>query len=295
MALPPVVFQEIAVDGDNLADVRLFVITAAALTGFASNSLLTRGALGPDWIDAPSFTLIRLATGAATLAVLLWLRRAPAVERGTWLQAAALAGYAVAFTLAYTRIGAAAGALLLFGAVQATMIGVGIARGERPGALDWIGMLLACCGLVVLTLPGVRAPDAIGAVLMIAAGGCWGVYSLAGRRSRDPLAGTAGNFLKGTALAAVALAPFLSGAHANATGVVLAAASGSLASGVGYTLWYAVLPAIAAWRAALFQLVVPILTAFGAVLLLHEAITARLLVATALIAAGVWLTIARRT
>jgi len=267
------------------------VLTAATLICFASNSLLTRGALAADRLDWSAFTLIRLATGALTLALLVRMRRAPARGGGSWLGGAALAGYAVAFTLAYTLIGAAVGALLLFGAVQATMIGVGLVRGERPARIDWAGVALAIAGLLALTLPGVTAPHPTGAFLMIAAGICWGIYSLAGRASRDPLLETSRNFLRATVLAAVPVGALVFSGTYTATGVVLAAASGSIASGVGYTIWYSVLPALAAWRAAVVQLIVPVLTALLAAALLGEAITSRLLIATALIAAGVWLTV----
>jgi drug/metabolite transporter (DMT)-like permease len=272
--------------------VRLFLLTAATLLCFASNSLLTRGALAADRLDWASFTFIRLITGALTLALLVRLRRVPSGPGGSWIGGAALAGYAVAFTLAYTMIGAAVGALLLFGAVQATMIGVGLVRGERPARLDWIGVALAVAGLLALTVPGVTAPHAAGAVLMIGAGVCWGIYSLAGRGSRNPLVETSKNFVRATLLAAVAVLILTSGRRYSTTGVLLATASGSIASGVGYTLWYSVLPALAAWRAAVVQLIVPVLTALLAAVLLGESITPRLLMATALIAAGVWLTTA---
>ena len=193
---------------------RTILLTTAALVGFSANSLLTRAALGAGAIDAPSFTLIRLITGAVTLAILVrpfTARSAPPADgpdhrsRGSWVAAFALAGYAVAFTVAYTRIGAAVGALLLFGAVQITMTGTGLVRGERPGRVDWIGVGLAIAGLAVLTLPGATAPDLLGAVLMLAAGACWGVYSLLGRTTRDPLGTTAGNFVRASLLAATAL------------------------------------------------------------------------------------------
>jgi drug/metabolite transporter (DMT)-like permease len=271
--------------------VRTVLLTAAALVGFSANSLLTRAALGAHLIDAPSFTMIRLITGALTLAVLLRARSTPPGGRASWLGALALAGYAVAFTVAYTRIGAAAGALLLFGAVQVTMTGTGLVRGERPRRVDWIGLLLAVAGLAVLTLPGATAPDVLGVLLMLAAGAFWGVYSLLGRTSRDPLATTAGNFARASVLAVVALAAAVPAASLTWRGVLLATASGSLASGVGYTLWYAALPALAAWRAALLQLLVPVVTAMAATLWLGESISSRLLTATALVITGVWLTI----
>lgn len=276
---------------------RTILLTTAALVGFSANSLLTRAALGAGAIDAPSFTLIRLFTGAITLAILVRLgNRRPGPEeprdaRGSWVAALALAGYAVAFTVAYTRIGAAVGALLLFGAVQVTMTGTGLVRGERPRRVDWLGVGLAVAGLVVLTLPGASAPDLAGAVLMLAAGACWGVYSLLGRGSRNPLGTTAGNFARASVLASIALAAALPAAFLSWRGAWLATASGSLASGVGYTFWYAALPALAAWRAALLQLLVPVVTALAAALWLGESISSRLLAATALVIAGVGLTI----
>jgi drug/metabolite transporter (DMT)-like permease len=225
--------------------------------------------------------------------MLMWLvrlRKSPPAERGSWIGAASLASYALAFTYAYTRIGAAIGALLLFGAVQVTMIGTGLVRGERPARTDWIGVALAVAGLLVLTLPGATAPDTFGAVLMIAAGISWGVYSLAGRGSRDPLAATAGNFVRGTVLVTLGALWFVSMFRATPAGLVLATASGSIASGLGYTLWYTALPMLAAWRAAILQLIVPVLTALLAALLLDEAIQSRLIVATILVSAGVLLT-----
>ena len=280
---------------------RTILFTTAALVGFSANSLLTRAALGAGVIDAPSFTLIRLVTGAVTLAILVRFvtRRALRTDGtsdrapGSWLAALALAGYAVAFTVAYTRIGAAVGALLLFGAVQVTMTGTGLVKGERPKRVDWIGVALAIAGLAVLTLPGASAPDLLGAVLMLAAGACWGVYSLLGRTSRDPLGTTAGNFVRATLLALIALAAALPAASLSWRGAMLATASGSLASGVGYTFWYAALPALASWRAALLQLLVPILTALLAALWLGEAISPRLLLATAFVTTGIGLTIHR--
>ncbi len=279
---------------------RTILLTTAALVGFSANSLLTRAALGAGAIDAPSFTLIRLFTGAVTLAILVRLGNQRVAHenkpgaRGSWVAALALAGYAVAFTVAYTRIGAAVGALLLFGAVQVTMTGTGLVRGERPRQVDWIGVGLALAGLVILTLPGASAPDLLGAVLMLVAGACWGVYSLLGRASRDPLGTTAGNFARASLLALIALAAALPAAVLSWRGAWLAAASGSLASGVGYTFWYAALPALAAWRAALLQLLVPVVTALAAALWLGELISTRLLAATALVIAGVALTIRAR-
>jgi len=273
--------------------VRLFVLTALTMAAFAANSLLTRGALGHDLIDAPSFTLIRLATGAVALFMLVRARGGASSEHGSWSSALALAGYAVAFTIAYTRIGASVGALLLFGAVQGTMIGSGLVRGDRPLARDWVGLILAMAGPVWLTVPGATAPDITGAMLMIAAGACWGAYSIAGRRARDPLAGTAGNFWRATVLAVLALGALIDASRATWAGVGMATASGAVASGLGYTIWYTALPALGAWRGALVQLTVPILTGLGAAAFLGESISQRLVIAAVLVTTGVAMSLRR--
>jgi drug/metabolite transporter (DMT)-like permease len=276
------------------------LLTLLALLGFAANSLLCRAALAGGAarsIDAASFTLVRLASGALVLALLLRARRRPAApteQRGSWPAALALFAYAAGFSLAYVRIGAGVGALLLFGCVQLTMLGAGLARGERPRALEWVGLAVALAGLAGLTLPGASAPDAPGALLMAGAGVAWGLYSLRGRGAGDPLAATAGNFLRSVPLAAalwllaLLLAP---GAHASAKGLLLATASGALASGLGYSLWYAALPSLSAARAAIVQLAVPLLAAGGAVLLLHEPLTQRLVLGGAALLAGVLLSL----
>ena len=280
---------------------KLLLLTTAALAGFAANSLLTRAALGAGRIDAATFTAIRLLTGAAALALITGVRRtrlattstAPGtgpVIRGSWPSSLVLAAYAVTFTLAYVRIGASVGALVLFGGVQVTMVGAGVLSGERPARIDWVGLLVAFAGLLTLTLPGATAPDPTGAILMAIAGVCWGLYSLAGRRSADPLSTTAGNFARAALLGVAFFAVRFPARVITLDGIAAAAASGSLASGVGYTLWYAALPRLAAWRAAVLQLTVPVATGLVAAWLLHEPVTGRLLVATLLIASGVLLT-----
>lgn len=272
------------------APLRTIALTSAAMVCFAANSLLTRAALGEGRLDATTFMAVRLLTGALSLFALTRLRPRAAAERGSWPGILALAGYAVFFTLAYVRIGAAVGALVLFGSVQVTMIGTGLVRGERPARVDWLGLALAVGGLLVFVPPGVTAPDPLGVASMVAAGASWGAYSLLGRSSRDPLGATAGNF-SGAALIAGALALASPQArHVTPSGLVMATASGAIASGLGYTIWYAVLPALTAWRAAVVQLVVPVLTALTATALLREPLTGRILLATALIVSGVTMT-----
>jgi drug/metabolite transporter (DMT)-like permease len=270
---------------------KLLLLTAAALTGFAANSLLTRSALGAGRIDAATFTAVRLLTGALALSLITHARGpAPVKARGSWRSSLWLAGYAVCFTIAYTRLGASVGALVLFGCVQMTMIGAGVLAGERPARIDWAGLCLAATGLVTLTLPGLTAPDPIGFLLMAAAGACWGFYSLAGRRSADPLGTTTGNFARAALFGLAFFLVRFPSRVITVEGLAFAAASGSLASGVGYTLWYSVLPSLAAWRAAVLQLTVPVITALFASVLLHEPVTGRLLIATALISGGVLIT-----
>jgi drug/metabolite transporter (DMT)-like permease len=268
------------------------VLCTLALCGFAGNSLLTRLALRPRLIDAASFTALRLCAGAAMLMVLSQLRRPRAsLRHGSWLSALLLFVYAAPFTYAYMRMGAAIGALILFGVVQITMISWGLFRGERPRAGEWLGLALALFGLVALTLPGAKQPDLVAVLLMTVAGIAWGAYSLRGRKSLDPLGATAGNFMRAAVfsllLAGMVWLPNAQGTHATRSGVALALSSGALTSGVAYTLWYAALPSLSALRAALLQLVVPVLAAGAAVVLLDEPLTLRLIGAGTLVLCGV--------
>jgi len=278
----------------------LVALTVAALGCFAGNSLLARAALRPGWIDAASYTLVRLAAGAAALQALLWLRRAggpasvsapPGPRAGSWTSAAALFLYAGPFSFAYLELPTGTGALLLFGSVQVTMIGRGLVAGDRPVALEWAGGLAALGGLVWLVLPGLAAPEPFSAALMVVAGGAWGWYSLRGRGAVDPLATTAHNFARAVPLAALCAAPFVAGMHAGGPGIWLAAASGAVASGVGYSLWYAALPSLSRLRAALVQLSVPVLAAAGGVLLLGEALGSRLVISATAILGGIALAV----
>ena len=264
---------------------------AAALIAFSGNSLLARVALGGGHIDAATFTLVRLVSGAAVLLVLTALTRPPATltaaaGRG-WVPAAALFAYAAAFSFAYLRLHAGTGAFILFGAVQVTMIGWGLAKGERPGLLTWLGLVLALGGLAALTRPAADAADTTAAGLMALAGVAWGAYSLLGRGGIDPIGATTVNFALSVPLAAGLSAIAFAAARASTVGVLLAVTSGALASGVGYTFWYAALPSLTATRAAIAQLIVPVMTAAAAVALLGETVTVGLVTAGTAIVAGV--------
>lgn len=279
--------------------------TGAALVGFAANSLLCRAALGDGLIDPVSFTAVRLATGALSLVLVSRIGSGAAAlplgsERaGSWTGAFWLFAYAIAFSLAYVHLTTGTGALLLFGAVQLTMIASALAAGERPRAIEWIGFLAAVAGLVVLVAPGVAAPDPLAAAMMAGAGVAWGAYSLRGRRATHPLRATSGNFVRSVPLiaAAAGIAWVVAGggaAHLSGAGLALAVASGALASGMGYALWYAVLPALTTTRAAMLQLSVPILAALGGALLLAEPPTLRLGLASLLVVGGLALAIQAR-
>ncbi|MCO5167176.1 MAG: DMT family transporter [Planctomycetes bacterium] len=258
------------------------------MLAFAGNSLLCREALGRRGMDPVSFTTLRVLSGAALLVVLA-RRLDPGARAGSVAGAAALFAYALAFSLAYVTLEAGVGALLLFGAVQATMLGAGLAVGERPSPVQWAGLLAALGGLVHLLLPGLAAPDPLGAALMLLAGVAWGAYSLLGRGAQRPIAATAGNFVRAAplALAASLAALVWTTPRVPSDGALLAVASGAVTSGLGYSLWYLALRGHTATTAAVVQLSVPVLAAAGGVLLLGEAATSRLVVAGALVLGGV--------
>jgi drug/metabolite transporter (DMT)-like permease len=266
------------------------LLTALTLVAFAANSVLCRMALGAELIDPVSFTTLRLVAGAVVLLPLSRLSgEAPADLRaaGSWPSGLALFGYAIAFSLAYVSLDAGTGALILFGAVQATMIGAGLAAGERPRPAEWLGLMVAMAGLVYLVSPGLAAPDPLGALLMAIAGVAWGVYSLRGKRVAAPVFATMGNFVRTVPLTLAASLVALSMARAESRGVGLALASGALTSGLGYVLWYRALRGLTATRAAIVQLLVPVIAALGGVALLAERLTLRLVLASILILGGV--------
>jgi drug/metabolite transporter (DMT)-like permease len=274
-----------------MSNPRIAIMTALALLAFAANSLLCRAALAQPGIDPASFTTIRLLSGALVLWLIFLTRAGARSGSGNWLSASALFAYAAGFSFAYVQLPAATGALILFGAVQITMIGHGIWSGERLGKAQTAGLLLACGGLLALLLPGLTAPPLVSAVLMLGAGIAWGIYSLRGRNAGDPLQVTAGNFLRATPIALV-LSLLLSGnATMDSSGIYYAVLSGALASGAGYAIWYAVLPALKSTSAASLQLSVPVLAALGGIAFLGEALSLRLILSSAAVIGGIGLVV----
>jgi drug/metabolite transporter (DMT)-like permease len=278
---------------------RTLILTTLAMVAFATNSLLGRAALVGTTIDPASFSLLRLVSGALVLCIILSVvartpLRSGGRVAGSMAEGVFLAAYALPFSFAYRSLTTGTGALVLFGVVQATMIGVGLAKGERPTLLRWTGMFAAIAGLVALVLPGLSAPDPLGAALMALSGLAWGLYSLRGKGAKSPLAVSAGNFLRATLLCLVACLALLPLSHdftVDRRGISLAVTSGALTSGVGYAIWYAALPSLRATTAAIVQLTVPIIAAALGVLFLDEDVSTRLLISSLLVLGGVALTL----
>jgi len=272
---------------------KVFLYTIFALVAFAFNSILCRLALRGDEIDAASFTGVRLLSGAVTLIVISFIfsRGKNATGSGNWLSAFFLAAYAICFSFAYLWLTAGTGALLLFGCVQLTMIGIAIWNGEKPTAIELVGLAVALGGLVYLVLPGLASPPIVSAVLMGSAGIAWGVYTTRGRASSNPLAETTGNFVRTLPFMLLAIIPFLSKINLSNRGVILAVLSGAIASGIGYTVWYAALKHLTSTRAAILQLAVPVIAAAGGIFFLAETTSMRLYIAGGLILGGIGLTI----
>ena len=282
-----------ASESPPMSRTRVILLTLLAMLAFAANSLLCRAALKHTAIDAASFTAIRIASGAVSLWLILRLRGGGLRPAGNWGSALALFTYAAAFSFAYQSLTAATGALLLFGAVQGTMIGVGLYRGERFRGLQTVGLMCALGGLLGLLLPGLSAPPLQGALLMVAAGVGWGVYSLRGKGSGDPLRATAGNFMRAVVFAVALGGAMLPWASLDLAGVGYAIASGAVASGIGYAIWYTALSGLKVTHAATVQLSVPVITAIGGVAMLGEPVSLRLVMASAAILGGIALVIGR--
>lgn len=285
-----------------MSPTRLFILTLLAMFAFASNSLLCRVALKQTSIDAASFTFIRILSGALALWLILRMRNtssnASLVTRhsslgqaGNWPSALALFAYAAAFSFAYISLSAATGALLLFGAVQATMILWGLRKGESLHLRQLAGLTVALSGLVALLLPGLSAPPLGGALLMLAAGVAWGIYSLRGKGTSDAISATAGNFLRAVPFAAALSVALIQWIRFDPAGTAFAVLSGAVASGVGYVIWYLALPGLKAASAATVQLSVPVLTAAGGILLLSEPLTLRFVLASVAVLGGIALVV----
>jgi drug/metabolite transporter (DMT)-like permease len=277
------------------------MLTLLAMIAFASNSLLCRAALKQTSIDAATFTFVRIFSGAVALWLIINIRRRltnsslvtrhSSLQEGNWSSALALFAYAAAFSFAYVDLAAGTGALLLFGAVQATMILWGLHKGERIDAIQIVGLVVALTGLVVLVFPGLSAPPLVGSILMLSAGVAWGIYSLRGKQSKNAVAATAGNFLRAVPFAVIVSLVLLPWVHFDSLGTSYAIISGAITSGLGYVIWYSALPSLKAASAATVQLSVPVLAATGGIIFLSEPITLRYLLASIAVLGGIALVV----
>jgi len=271
------------------------IVTTLAMIAFAANSILCRLALGQTEIDAASFTSIRLISGAITLTFLLYIKQPGALKWNINISSSlALFCYAICFSFAYLELTTGTGALILFGTIQLAMIVFGVVSGEKPSLIMWLGIVLASGGLVYLMLPGVGAPSITGTTLMAMAGLAWSVYTIRGKSTKNAVAATTWNFIGTVPFTIIASIIFMTKTHATNNGILLAIASGVLASGVGYVLWYAALPRMSITTAAIVQITVPVIAAFGGVLFMSEVFTLRLMVATFSILGGIALVILAR-
>ena len=265
------------------------------MIAFASNSLLCRAALKQTRIDAASFTFVRIFSGAVALWIFVQVRRSTGIiyprVGGNWISALVLFLYAAAFSFAYVDVAAGTGALLLFGSVQATMIFWGLHKGEYVCLIQIIGLIVAMIGLLVLLFPGLSAPPLFGSILMLGAGVAWGIYSLRGKKEKNPTTVTAGNFVRAVLFATALSIIFAPRLHVDSGGVIYAIISGAITSGLGYILWYAALPSLKAASAASVQLIVPVLAATGGILFLGEPLTVRYLLASVAVLGGIALVV----
>jgi drug/metabolite transporter (DMT)-like permease len=276
---------------------KILLLTGLALIAFAANSILCRLALGEKTIDATSFTIVRLLSGTIVLMLILQILNSGKKSRstGSWPAATMLFLYAAAFSFAYITLDTGTGALILFAAVQLTMIIFAVVKGDRLGLIAWVGVLIAFIGFVYLVLPGVSTPSFLGFILMTIAGVAWGFYSLIGRDSVNPLADTAFNFTRTLPFILVMTIITFPSLELSTKGFILALLSGAIASGIGYTIWYTALKDISATQAAVVQLTVPIFAAIGGVVFMSEVVTLRLIVAAVIILSGVVLVLKKNS
>ena len=276
--------------------VKTVIFTGLALIAFAANSVLCRLALGEEAIDASSFTVIRLLSGATVLLTIISINRnkTSLPTKGSWSASLMLFLYAITFSFAYITLDTGTGALILFGSVQITMILLSLISGTRLHITEWAGIAVAFTGFVYLILPGVTAPSTIGFLLMTIAGIAWGIYTLMGRGSKNPLMDTAYNFLRTIPLVIILVIVAIKTAHYSFEGILFAALSGGIASGIGYTIWYIALGGLSVTQAAVVQLLVPVIAALGGVIFVSEIVTLRLIVSATMILGGVLMVVLGR-
>ncbi|TGM52483.1 DMT family transporter [Leptospira vanthielii] len=270
-----------------MTKIRIILLTSFSLVAFAANSIFCRLALKGTNIDAATFTSIRLFSGAIALSFLTYATQKKMIISGNWISAFMLFLYAACFSFAYISLPAATGALLLFGAVQITMIGYGFQIGETLDITKICGIILAFAGLIYLLMPGIKSPSLVSSIFMLTAGVAWGIYSLRGTRSNNPTATTSGNFIRAIPFSIVLNIFMFDNCNLDNDGILLAVLSGVLASGAGYAIWYSVLPIIKSTNASVLQLIVPVLASLGGVIIIDEPLTLRIIIASIMILFGI--------
>jgi drug/metabolite transporter (DMT)-like permease len=292
--------------GSNLTNkpnsflIKTILFTGLALIAFAANSVLCRLALGESAIDASTFTIVRLLAGAIVLTVIMSISKIKSNSntnsstKGSWPASIALFIYALTFSFAYVTLDTATGALILFGSVQIAMILMSIFSGNRLHISEWFGMAIAFTGFVYLILPGVTTPSVIGFLLMTVSGIAWGIYTLKGRGSKNPIMDTAFNFLRTMPFVIILAIVTFKYAHYSSEGILLAVLSGSIASGIGYMIWYSALSGLSVTQAAVLQLLVPVIAAVGGIIFVSESISFRLTVSSAMILGGILMVVLGR-
>jgi drug/metabolite transporter (DMT)-like permease len=292
--------------GSNLTNkpnsflIKTILFTGLALIAFAANSVLCRLALGESAIDASTFTIVRLLAGAIVLTVIMSISKIKSNSntnsstKGSWPASIALFIYGLTFSFAYVTLDTATGALILFGSVQIAMILMSIFSGNRLHISEWFGMAIAFTGFVYLILPGVTTPSVIGFLLMTVSGIAWGIYTLKGRGSKNPIMDTAFNFLRTMPFVIILAIVTFKYAHYSSEGILLAVLSGSIASGIGYMIWYSALSGLSVTQAAVLQLLVPVIAAVGGIIFVSESISFRLTVSSAMILGGILMVVLGR-
>ena len=268
---------------------RIVLLTGLALVAFAANSVLCRLALGEKAIDASSFTIIRLLSGAIVLLILFKIKNneLSSNSKGSWYSGIMLFLYAITFSFAYITLDTGTGALILFGSVQITMIALSLLSGNRLHFTEWLGVIIAFAGFLYLIMPGVTAPSTTGFLLMTIAGVAWGIYTINGKGSKNPLSDTTFNFLRTVPFIIIMLLVVLKDVNFTSKGILLAIISGGVTSGIGYTIWYMALKGLTSTQAAVVQLLVPVIAAFGGVIFIFEKITFRLSISSTMILGGI--------
>lgn len=295
------------------------LLTITALCAFAANSVLCRLALGENTIDPASFTVVRLISGALALGIIVMLRsnasanstmetaskqpfNQPQKPTGTqtglartWLAPIMLFTYAISFSFAYVSLDTATGALILFATVQFSMLGINLLNGTKLRAIEWLGAMVSLSGFALLMLPGATQPSLFGFILMVISGIAWAIYTLEGKRSFQPVRNTAVNFWRSVpfAVALLIAALLYLPITLSTQGIILAVASGVVASALGYTIWYSALRHLTVTLAALSQLTVPLIAAIGGLLWVGETLTSNLILSGSLILGGIFLVIIR--